>query len=197
MQVKDKFLEKISLLILIFILCLSHSLYAENNYKKIYNYNELLINSSANFIQTNSNYIQEGEIFFGKKRIKITYKKPQKITLILSEKKGMYINHELKESEFFVTKKSYIKFFFDVFYKKNNVGHVVIKHLGQEIEISKEIQMDKTLFNIKLIYENEPVKLRRLEIISDDEKIQMGFFDHKFEKTFNKNFFSMIDPYLN
>ena len=34
MQVKDKFLEKINLLVLILSLCLSHSLYAEEIYKK-------------------------------------------------------------------------------------------------------------------------------------------------------------------
>ena len=109
MRAKDKFLEKINLLILIFILCFSHNLFAENIYKKIFNYNGELKNSSAYFIQTNTSYIQEGEIFFGDKRIKISYNKPRKLTIIMSEKKGIYINHELKESEFFVTKKSYIK----------------------------------------------------------------------------------------
>ena len=121
MQAKDKFLEKINLLIFILFLSFSHNLYSENIYEKIFNYNNALKNSSANFIQTNSNYVQEGIIFFGKKRIKITYTKPQKITIILSEKKGIYINHELKESQFFATKNSYIKFFFDqIKYCKTN-----------------------------------------------------------------------------
>ena len=35
--------------------------------------------------------------------------------------------------------------------------------------------------------------MRRLEIISDDEKIKMGFFDHRFQNVFDKSFFSMID----
>ena len=72
-----------------------------------------------------------------------------------------------------------------------------IKHSDKKIEISEKIQIDKNFFEIKLIYENEPIKLRRLEIISDDEKIQMGFFNHKSENIYEKNFFSMIDPYLN
>ena len=80
MQAKDKFLEKINLLILIFTLCFSNSLYAENIYNEIFNYNNGLKNSSANFIQTNNNYVQEGEIFFGTKRIKITYENPRKLT---------------------------------------------------------------------------------------------------------------------
>ena len=197
MQAKDKFFEKINLLILVITLCLSHNLYAESIYNKIFDYNNALKNSSANFIQTNYNYVQEGEIFFGEKRIKITYKKPQKLTLILSEKKGMYINHDLEETEFFITKKSYIKFFFDFFYTKTLIKNMKIKRSDQQIEINERIQVDNNFFEIKLVYENEPIKLRRLEIISDDEKIQMGFFDHKFVNIFDKSFFSMIDPYLN
>ncbi len=197
MQAKDKFLEKISLLIFIVILFFSHSSYADNIYKKIFNYNHTLQNSSANFIQTNSNDVQEGKIFFGKKRIKINYKNPKELTLVLSEKKGMYINHELKETQFFMTKKSYIKFFFDIFHKKNHIENMTVKSTGQQIEFSDRIELDDTFFDIKLTYENEPIKLRRLEILSDDEKIQIGFFDHKFEGIFDKNFFSMIDPYLN
>jgi len=197
MQAKDKFLEKINLLILVFILCFSHKLYAENIYQKIFNYNDELKNSSANFIQTNSDYVQEGEIFFGEKRIKIIYKNPQKITLLLSDKKGMYTNHELEESEFFITKKSYIKFFFDIFHKKNHIENMIVKQSYQQIEISEKIELDNIFFNIRLTYENEPIKLRHLEIIGDDENIQMGFFDHKLEHVFDKKFFSMIDPYSN
>ena len=88
----------------------------ENFYDKIFNYNNELKNSSANFIQTNINHIQEGVIFFGDERIKINYNNPEKLTIILSDKKGIYINHELQESEFFGTRKSYIKNFFDIIY---------------------------------------------------------------------------------
>ena len=197
MQAKDKFLEKINLLVLVLILCLSQKLSAENIYKKIFEYNDSLKNSSANFIQTDSNYLQEGKIFFGDKRIKIIYKNPQKITIILSEKKGMYINHELEESEFFMTKKSYIKFFFDIFQKKNHMVNMIVKQLDQQIEISEKIDLENIIYDIKLTYENDPIKLRQIEIVSDDEKILMGFFDHNIEGVFDKNFFSMIDPYLN
>jgi len=196
MLVKDKFLEKINLIVLILSLCFSHTLYAENIQEKIYNYNDALKNSSANFIQTNNNYVQEGIIFFGENRIKITYNKPQKLTIILSEKKGIYINHELKESEFFGTKKSYIKNFFDIFHKKNHLENMTKEQSDNQIIISENITLDNVLFDIKLIYENSPIKLRRLEVLGNDEKIKMGFFDHNEENVFDKNFFSMIDPYL-
>ena len=195
MQVKDKFFEKIKLIIL--ILCFSQNLNAENFYEKIFNYNDELKNSSANFIQTNINHIQEGIIFFGDERIKINYSNPEKLTIILSDKKGVYINHRLEESEFFFTKKSYIKIFFNIFQKKNHLKNMYIEEVGNQIVVSEKTYLDNTLYTIRLVYENDPIKLRRLEIISNDEKIQMGFFDHKFVNVFDKNFFSMIDPYLN
>ena len=120
MLVKDKFLEKINFLLLLFGLCFAHKLYAENINQQIINYNESLKNTSAHFIQTNQNSVQEGMIYFGNKRIKINYQSPEKITIILSENKGMFTNHELKETNFFATKKSYVKFFFDVLHKKKN-----------------------------------------------------------------------------
>ena len=65
MQAKDKFLKKINLLILLITLCFSNALNAENIYKKIFDYNDRLKNSSVDFIQTNLNDIQEGVIFLG------------------------------------------------------------------------------------------------------------------------------------
>jgi hypothetical protein len=197
MRAKDKFLEKINLLILFISLCFPHALNAENIYDKIFNYNYKLKNSSVNFIQTNLNDLQEGVVFFGDKRIKIIYTKPQQITIILSEKKGIYINHELEESQFFATKNSYIKFLFDVFYKEKYLKNIILEESNDKIEISEKIKLDNILYKIKLVYENEPIKLRRLEINDNDEKTQMGFFNHSLEKKFEKKFFSMVDPYLN
>ena len=194
MQVKDKFFEKTKLIIL--ILFFSQNLNAENFYDKIFNYNNGLKNSSANFIQINVNHIQEGVIFFGDGRIKINYNNPEKLTIILSDKKGVYINHELQESEFFVTKKSYIKNFFDIIHNKNYLKKISIEEVFDQIVISEEADLDNTFYTIRLIYENDPIKLRRLEIISSEEKIQMGFFNHNKENVFDKKFFSMIDPYL-
>ena len=194
MRVKDKFFEKTKLIIL--ILCFSQHLNAENFYDKIFNYNNGLKNTSANFIQTNLNHIQEGVIFFGDGRIKINYNNPEKLTIILSDKKGVYINHELQESEFFVTKKSYIKNFFDIIHNKNYLKKISIEEVFDQIVINEETYLENTFYTIRLVYENDPITLRRLEIISSEEKIQMGFFNHKKENIFDKNFFSMIDPYL-
>ena len=197
MRAKDRFLEKINLLILFISLCFSHTLHAENINDKIFNYNDKLKNSSINFIQTNINDIQEGTIFFGEKRIKIVYTKPRELTIILSEKKGIYTNHELKESQFFATKNSYIKFLFDVFFTKKYLENIVISESDHKIEIIEKIILDNVLYNISVVYENNPIKLRLLTIVSNNEETQMGFFNHSLEKSFENKFFSMVDPYLN
>ena len=125
MRVKDKFLEKINFLILIFSLCLSHKLYAENIYEKVFNYNDSLKNSSMNFIQTTFQDLQEGEVFFGDERIKINYNNPQKLTIIFSEKKGVYINHELEElSQGVTTSIDYLK--------PKGCGIVISYHSGED-----------------------------------------------------------------
>ena len=50
MRAKDKFLEKIKLLIFIFILCFNHNIYAESIYKKIFDYNYNYFNNIYNDI---------------------------------------------------------------------------------------------------------------------------------------------------
>ena len=109
----------------------------------------------------------------------------------------MYINHELKESQFFNTKKSYIKFFFDIFHSKKYTEKIKIESYQSKIEIIEKINLDNIYYNIKIIYENDPIKLRKLEIRNGDEITTMGFFEHSLEQVFDKNFFSMVDPYLN
>tara|TARA_B100000029_G_C17562894_1_gene954040 strand:+ start:299 stop:892 length:594 start_codon:yes stop_codon:yes gene_type:complete len=193
---KDKFLKKINYLVVFLIICLSKNLFAENIISKLKNYNIKLNNSSAHFIQTNGKTIEEGLIYFGNKRIRIDYNKPVKLTLVMSESKGMYTNHELKESQFFNTNKSYVKFFFKIFDKKNDLNSVNIDSKADKIIISENLTLNNANYKIKIIYENNPVTLRRIRIESDGESLSIGFFNHNLEKSFEKKFFSMIDPYL-
>ena len=50
MLVKDKFLEKTNLIVLIISLCFSYNLYAEDIHEKIYNYNNTLKNITITII---------------------------------------------------------------------------------------------------------------------------------------------------
>jgi len=193
---KDKCLKKINLLVIFFIICFSKSLVAENISAKLINYNKNLKNSSALFIQTNGESVEEGVIYFGDERIKIDYINPAKLTLILSEKKGVYINHELKESQYFNTNKSYVRVFFKIFNKKKFTDKSDILVSENTIEISESVDLNNNFYNIKIIYENNPIKLRKIKILNGGETLELGFFNYNIEEKFRKNFFSMVDPYL-
>ena len=192
---KDKFLEKTSYLIFLIFIFFSQVLFAESIKSEILNYNAGLINSSALFIQSDGKEIQEGEIYFGTDRIKIDYKYPQNLSLVLSEKKGVYINHNLKESQYFNTNKSFIKFFFKLlkgsnFSEKPKVGEKFIK-------INDSFVLDDVYYKITLLYEYQPIKIRKIIILEDGQHLEISFFDHNSLESFDKKFFSMIDPYLN
>ena len=189
----DRFLEKISYLIfLIFIF--SKVLVAETTITKILNYNASLINSSALFIQNDGLEIQEGKIYFGFNRIKIDYKYPQNLTLILSEKKGVYINHNLKESEYFNTNKSFIKFFFKLL--KGNEFAEKPKAEKNFIKINDSFVLNDIIYQITILYENNPIKIRKVMILEDNQNLEISLFDHNSLNFFDKKFFSMVDPYL-
>ena len=191
---KDKFLEKISYLIFLIFIFFSKVLVAETITSKIINYNTNLINSSALFIQNDGIEIQEGEIYFGSDRIKMDYKHPINLTLILSERKGVYINHNLKESQYFNTDKSFIKFFFK--FLKNNEFVNKPKVEKNFIKINDGFILDDIYYQITILYENKPIKIRKIIIFEDNQNIEISFFDHKSLGVFDKKFFSMVDPYL-
>ena len=191
---RGKFLEKTSCAIIFVIVILSKVLFAENLKSQILIYNNGLKNSSALFIQSDGESIEEGEIYFGNKRIKINYKKPQNITMILSEKKGMYTNHQLQESEYFNTNKSFIKFFFKILRGDDIPDKPVLSK--NFIEISDNFSLDEKNYKIKFIYENNPLKLRKVVILENNKKIELSFFNHNNIETYEKGFFSMINPYL-
>ena len=191
---KDKFLEKISYLIFLIFIFFSQILTAETTISKILNYNTSLINSSALFIQNDGIEIQEGKIHFGSDRIKIDYNYPENLTLILSEKKGVYINHNLKESQYFNTNKSFVKFFFKLL--KGNKFTEKPKIEKNFIKINDSFVLDDIFYKITILYENKPIKIRKIKILENNQNLEISFFDHSNLNFFDKKFFSMIDPYL-
>ena len=192
---KDKFLEKTSYLIFIICIFFSKVLVAESIISKIQNYNAGLNNSSALFIQNDGIEIQEGKIYFGSERIKINYEDPEKLTLILSEKKGVYINHTLEESQYFNTNKSFIKFFFKLL--KGNEFLEKPKVEEGFITINDSFFLEDKYYQITVLYELKPIKIRKIIILENNQNLEISFFDHNNLIFFEKNFFSMIDPYLN
>ena len=191
---KDKFLEKTSYLIFLTLIFFSQVLIAETTKSKIINYNASLVNSSALFIQNDGIEIQEGEFFFGSDRIRIDYKHPENLTLILSESKGVYINHKLKESQYFNTKNSYIKFFFKLLQDNTFVENLEAKE--NFIKINNSFIINDIYYKITILYENKPIKIRKIIILDDNQSLEISFFDHNSLEFFDKKFFSMVDPYL-
>ena len=197
MQAKDRFLEKFKkLLFLILLFFISNTVIADSIKSELLNYNESLKNSSAFFIQTDGETLEEGIIYIGSKRIKVKYNTPQKITIVLSEKKGMYINHELKEVEYFNTHKSFVKIFFKILTGQNFFEDSNITVLNNSIIIKNYFDINDTLYNTEVVYENDPIKLRKIKIKESDWGFEIGFFNHNNLETLKKDFFSLADPYI-
>ena len=119
-----------------------------------------------------------------KSPIKIDYKHPQNTTLILSERKGVYINHNLKESQYFSTKKSYIKIFFKLL-KSNEFAE---KPRSEEnfIKINDRFVLGDSIYQITILYENNPIKLRKIMVLEDNQNLEISFFDHNNLEFFDK-----------
>ncbi len=193
---KDKYLKKINFFIIFFLIFFSFKLPAENEILKLIDYNQSLKNSSVLILQTSEGSISEGTMFFGEERIRVDYSSPNKITIIMSEKKGAYINHTLQETQFFNTRKSYVRFFFNLLNNNAFINQSEISIFKDTIGIKSVIEVDESLYNINIVYENEPIKLRKIEITNGENKITIGLFNHTVNKQYKEEFFSMIDPYL-
>ena len=198
MQVKDTFLKKISCTFLICIFLISKSSFAKDTIiEKVIEYNESLNNSSVLFIQSDGGLIKEGVIYIGFERIKVNYDSPRKITIVLSKKKGMYVDHELRETQFFNTKKNFVRIFYELmlggdFYKESNT-----KTLNDIIKINNTFDVNETLYKTEIIYENNPIKLRKIIIYENEVGLELGFFGHNNLEVFEKKKLLLIDPYLN
>ena len=74
---------------------------------------------SAQFIQASNESLSDGFLYLDRERIKIEYINPSKITIILTESKAMYFNHDLNEVEYFNPTKTIGNIFYQIFYDNN------------------------------------------------------------------------------
>ena len=196
MQARDKFLRKVSLFLFFIFLSPSMSFAQQDIVKKILNHNISLKNSSANFIQTDGATIEEGVVYIGDERIKIEYVNPRKITITLSKKRGMYVNHELKETQFFNTKKNFINIIFKILTGENYFEISDLEFYKNTITIKNQFEIDNKIYFIESVYENNPVKLRKIKVLENEFGFEVGIGEQKKQGVFGRNFFSLIDPYL-
>lgn len=192
---KDRYLKKINYFFFIFFLFISGTLFGSDIESKLLVYNDSLKNSSLLFIQTDGKTIEEGVVYIGSERIKVEYEKPQRLTFVLSKKKGMFVNHELKEVQYFNPNKSFVKIFFKIlrgdFFDENSYLNIS----NNSILIKNNFEIMDRFYKVDVIYENEPIKLRKIEVLENKESFEIGFFNHNNLSSVNVDF-SLINPYL-
>ena len=164
---------------------------------KILDYLNSMQNFSASFIQNDNETLSEGVVYIGKKRVRAEYLFPSKILIVLDEDKAMYYNYELEEDEFFNPKNTNAWFFYDIFRNPNFFENSKITLKNEEVLLKKKgVDDEGTKYLINIYFENNPVILRKIEVVINDEFIQMSIFNHDYNMDFDKNFFKLINPKL-
>ena len=196
MQVKDMFLKKIKFIyFLIFFVTVKSAVSAEETKPQlIKSYLKDLRYFSTSFIQNDNQTISEGKIFIGKNRIRVEYSLPTKILIILDKDKAMYYNYELDEDEFFNPKNSSAWFFYDIFNNPDFFDNAKLTELSNNVVLEKFGNSESGDFKIEVFFENNPLVLRMLKLNLGDEYLELSFFNHSYNETFNKRFFKLINP---
>ena len=198
-QAKDKYLKKqinfkvIGFLFLVILF--SKSLVGEELNSKIITYLQGLNSFSSKFIQSNGTHLEQGHIYIKNDIIRLDYNNPHR-TLKISKEKGVYINHELREEEFFSTKKNIIKIFYDIFLKNDFLSSLSSKENNKEIVFEKTIQSESAIVHLKIFFENSPLLLRKIISKTGSDSTSISFYDHNYNSIFEENFFSFVPIYL-
>ena len=166
---------------------------------KISNYFFKINNFTSKFIQSDSDGVQEGNIYLSNKvkRIKIHYKEPTNIVFVLKNNKAMYFNVDLEEVEYFNTKNSIADIFFKVFYDEEFFYNSTIIEKKNTIEIKKTIIANEEEKEILIFFEKNPLIIKQIKIREDGGYRVMTFVNPNFNISFKKNFFSIANPLLN
>ena len=196
---KDTYSKKIkfkNLFFFLFIFFNFKNALGEEVKKNIVDHINSLNNFSAKFIQSNESGIEEGIIYIGENRIKVEYKLPSRVTIIMDERKSMYFNKDLQEVEYFNTKKSEANIFFQILKNKNFLDDAEIKDGKKNIIVKKKYRFDEIIYLAELIFEQNPYLLRKIKVSFNENYYTISFFNHSFNQDFRKNFFSLVDPLI-
>ena len=197
--VKGKYLKKqtnFKVLVLFFLAILfSKNLVGEELNLKINTYLQGLNSFSSNFIQSNGIDLEQGNIYIKDDMIRLDYTSPDR-TLKISKQKGVYINHELREEEFFSTRKNIIKIFYDIFLNNNFFSSLTPKQHNREIVFEKIIQSESAEVHLKIYFEDSPLLLRKIISKTENDLISISFYNHNYNRVFREGFFSFVPIYL-
>ena len=200
MLAKDKFLKKQTNLLLIkilfFIILFSKNTIGEQIDSKVENYIKNLNDFSSKFIQSNGVSLDEGSIYIKDAKIRLDYFYPDR-TLIISKKKGVYINHELKEENFFSTEKNIVSLFYDIFLDYNFLTTFAFKENNEEIVFEKKFTIDSKITNLQIFFENKPFLIRKITTKTENEIVSVSFSEHNYNNNFDESLFSFVPMYIN
>ena len=56
------------------------------------------------------------------------------------------------------------------------------------------INFEDKEFIIKVYFENNPLALRGIEVITDKDVLKFSIYNHDYNQEFDKNFFKLINP---
>ena len=191
----DKFL-----LVLIFFICVIFSKNIQSNpdnkTKIIDNLSSLKF-FSASFIQNDGENLSEGKMYIGEKRIRAEYFSPTKILIILDKDKAMYYDYELEEDEFFDPKNTNAWFLYELFRSPNFLNDSLFELKDNEVILKKTgVDSKQNNYSIKIFFENNPLILRKVEVLVNDNFLQLSIFNHQYNIEFDKDFFKLINPKL-
>ena len=168
--------------------------------------NNLLINAlnylntinefSSPFLQIQNNDVSEGLIYIKKDRIRIEYVSPSNLIFVLKENKGMYFNVDLQEVEYFNPKNTIGKFIIDLFYNDSFLLDSEIKTGKGHFYIFKKFQLEEKIYKIKIYFEENPLQLRKIEIVSDLEIFTFSILSPNYNPELSDKIFSLANPLL-
>lgn len=204
MWAKEMFLEKINkkkiikLYLIVFIALFSFSVKCneEEYLNNVANYLTKINEFSSSFLQIQNNEISEGLISIKKKRLRIEYMSPSKLVFILKKNKAMFFNKDLQEVEYFNPKKTAGQFLLDLFNEEKFLSDAkVIKGNGY-FYLLKKIYIDEDLNEVEIYFEENPLHLRKIEIINGAGITSFTINNPNFNPNLNDKLFSLANPLL-
>ena len=185
----------LSFLITIIFLFFVKTVYATDDKNAVLNYLKSLKNFSASFVQNDGINLSEGRVYIGEKRVRAEYLSPTKILIVLDDDKAMYYNYDLEEDEFFNPKNTNAWFFYDIFRNPYFFEESSLKLKNNELKIEKiGVDIDEKKFVIKVYFEKNPLVLRAVEVLFNNEFLKLSIYNHTYDEEFDKNFFKLINP---
>lgn len=167
---------------------------SSTKHEKAVDYLKKLKFFSTSFIQNDEAQLSDGEIFIGENRIRVEYNSPAKILIILDSNKAMYYNYDLDEDEFFNPKDTSAWFFFDIFFNPEFFFDAKINDQNNYLELIRKGFNNGEPYEIKIIFENNPFVIRKIILNQNDASLKLSFFDHKYNNSYDKDFFKLINP---